>query len=252
MSNDPVATAFFNALSVTFPAGEALFIEAVRRYRDDADPVLKEQIAAFIKQETLHTREHVVFNRVIEAAGYDTKAMNAYIANRMRIARERSPLAQLAVTVALEHFTAILAHGLLSDPKMLAGAPEEVAALWRYHSIEEIEHKGVAFDTYVAATRTMSAYKRWSIRCKAMAIMSFVFWRSNLRHMSDFFRQDGINTPRTWFKVLNFMLITPGIWRRIGGEYFKFYSPRFHPWRTDDRHLIANAELRHDVPHPVS
>jgi len=242
LGNDPVRTAFLNALSVTFPAGESLFIEAVRRYRDAADPVLKEQITAFIKQETLHTREHVVFNRLIEQGGYDTTAMNAYTSHRMKLARERSPLAQLAVTVALEHFTAILAHGLLSNPKHLDGAPEEVARLWRYHAIEEIEHKGVAFDTFVAATKNMSSFKRWRIRCKAMAMMSYLFWRSNARHMADFFQQDGINTTGTWLKVLKFHFVSPGMLRTIFGEYWKFYSPTFHPWNTDDRHLIAKFE----------
>jgi uncharacterized protein len=242
LGNDPVGTAFLNALSVTFPQGEALFIEAVRRYREEADPVLKEQIAAFIKQETLHTREHVVFNRLIEQAGYDTKAINAYINERMKIARERPPIAQLAITVALEHFTAILAHGLLSNPKHLIGAPEEVARLWRYHAIEEIEHKGVAFDTFLAATKNMSAYKRWSIRTRAMAFISYQFWSSNARHMADFFRQDGINTPLTWLKVLKFHFVAPGMLRSIFAEYWKFYSPTFHPWNTDDRYLIEATD----------
>jgi uncharacterized protein len=252
LGNDPVRTAFFNALSVTFPQGESLFIEAVRRFREDADPKLKEEITAFIKQETLHTREHVVFNRLIEQGGYDTAAMNDYTAVRMKLARERSPLAQLAVTVALEHFTAILAHGLLSNPKHLAGAPEEIARLWRYHAIEEIEHKGVAFDTFVAATKNMSSFKRWRIRCKAMAIMSYLFWRSNARHMADFFRQDGINTVSTWLKVLQFHFIAPGMLRHIFAEYWKFYSPNFHPWNTDDRHLIAKIETALVTESPVA
>lgn len=242
LGDDPIRSTFLNALSIVFPQGESLFIEAVRRYRDDADPVLKEQISAFIKQETLHTREHVVFNRLIEGAGYDTTAMNAYTANRMRLARERSPIAQLAVTVALEHFTAILAHGLLKNPKHLDGAPDEIARLWRYHAIEEIEHKAVAFDTFVAATKKMSGFKRWQIRCKAMAIMSFIFWRSNARHMADFFRQDGINTFGTWLKVLKFHFVSPGMLRSIFAEYWKFYSPSFHPWNTDDRHLIEATD----------
>jgi len=242
LGNDPIRTAFLNALSVTFPQGESLFIEAVRRFRDTAEPKLKEQIAAFIKQETLHTREHVVFNRLIEQAGYSTKAMNEYTTTRMNIARSRSPLAQLAVTVALEHFTAILAHGLLSDPKHLQGAPAEAAHLWRYHAIEEIEHKGVAFDTYLAATKDLSSFKRWYIRCKAMALISFLFWRSNAHHMADFFRQDGINTPRTWLRVLKFHFVAPGMLRTIFGAYWKFYSPNFHPWNIDDRALIASVE----------
>jgi predicted metal-dependent hydrolase len=239
---DPIKTAFYNALSMVFPQGESLFIEAVRRYRDQAGPELQTQIAAFIKQETLHTREHVVFNRLVEDAGYDVTAINAYIANRMRLARERHPIGQLAITVALEHFTAILAHGLLTDPKHLAGAPAQIARLWQWHAIEEIEHKGVAFDTFVAATREMSSFRRWYIRCKAMAFISYVFWRSNARHMADFFRQDGINTFGTWMRVLKFHFVSPGMLRKIVGEYFKFYLPSFHPWRTDDRQLIADVE----------
>ena len=70
---DPVPTAFFNALSATFPQGETFFIEAVRRFRDQADPKLKEQIATFIQQEAMHTREHVAFNRLIKSSGYDTR-----------------------------------------------------------------------------------------------------------------------------------------------------------------------------------
>ena len=240
--NDPVKTAFLNALSITFPQGESLFIEAVRRYRDAADPTLKEQIASFIKQETLHTREHIVFNRLIEQAGYDTKAMSEYTNRRMSIARARPPIAQLAMTVALEHFTAILAHGLLANPQHLDGVPDEIARLWRYHAIEEIEHKAVAYDTYLVATKEWSGFKRWYVRCKVMALVSFLFWRSNARHMADFFRQDGINTPRTWLRVLKFHFVKPGMLRSIFFEYWKFYLPRFHPWNIDDRKLIADTE----------
>ncbi len=239
---DSVKTAFMNALSITFPQGEALFIEAVRRFRDRADPVLQEQIAAFIKQETLHTREHIVFNRVIEQAGYETRAMHAYMAERMAIARARPPIAQLAMTIALEHFTAILAHELLTDPIHLKNAPLEIARLWKYHAIEEIEHKGVAFDTYLAATRHWSGFKRWYVRCKVMAIVSYLFWRSNVRHMADFFRQDGINNVGTWLRVLKFHFVAPGMLRTIFGAYWQFYLPGFHPWNTDDRSLIAAAE----------
>src|SRR5687767_1498869 len=73
---DPVATAFFNALSVSFPQGETFFIESVRRYRERGDARLQEQIQAFIQQEAAHTREHVVFNKLIKNAGYDTSAMD--------------------------------------------------------------------------------------------------------------------------------------------------------------------------------
>src|SRR5262245_15075610 len=239
---DPVGTAFFNALSATFPQGETFFIEAVRRFRDQAVSPLKEQIAAFVQQEAMHTREHVVFNKLIKAAGYDTSAMDAWTRKRIDIARARHPIAQLAVTVALEHFTAIMAHALLTERDPLPGAPREVVRLWQWHAIEEIEHKSVAYDTYLLATRDLRPLKRYLIRTQVMLLISFQFWRSNVRHMADFFRQDGINTPRTWWRVVKFLFVNPGMLRRIFLPYLSFFAPGFHPWKHDDRGLIAEVE----------
>lgn len=245
---DPVATAFFNALSVTFPQGETFFIEAVRRYRDQVDPVLAAQIAAFVEQEAMHTREHVMFNKLVKGAGYDTAAMDAHTRKRLDIARSRHPIGQLAMTVALEHFTAIMAHALLVDPDPLPGAPEDVRKLWQWHAIEEIEHKSVAYDTYLAATKSMPGWQRYLIRCKVMLLVSIHFWSSNRRHMADFFRQDGINTPGTWWRVFKFHLVRPGMMRKIAGAYFSFYRPAFHPWEHDDRALIEGVERQLAAP----
>jgi predicted metal-dependent hydrolase len=241
---DPVATAYFNALSTTFPQGETFFIDSVRQFREQADGTLRGQIEAFIQQEAAHTREHVVFNRLIKNGGYDISGMDAYTRKRIDIARSRHPVAQLAVTVALEHFTAIMAHSLLVDPKPMPGAPEEILRMWQWHAIEEIEHKSVAFDTYQIATRNLSSWVRWLIRCQVMLLISLQFWRSILRHMADFFRQDGINTVRTWLRALNFLLLKPGMARKIFLPYLSFYVPGFRPWRHDDRHLIAEIERR--------
>ena len=75
-----------------------------------------------------------------------------------------------------------------------------------------------------------------------MAIMSYLFWRSNARHMADFFRQDGINTPRTWLRVLKHHFVDPGMLRKVFRGYWQFYVPNFHPWHIDDRDLIASVE----------
>ncbi|MET0497588.1 MAG: metal-dependent hydrolase [Steroidobacteraceae bacterium] len=240
--NDPVATAFFNALSVTFPQGETFFIESVRRFRDAAGQPLQAQINSFIEQEAMHTREHVVFNRLIKQAGYDTQAIEAHTRKRIEVARGRHPIAQLAVTTALEHFTAIMAHALLTEKQVLHGATAEAAKLWRWHAMEEIEHKAVCYDTYLLATRHQRPMKRWAIRCQVMAMVSFQFWCANVRYMADFFRQDGINTPRTWWRAWKFLFVAPGIVRKITLPYLSYYLPGFHPWRHDNRHLIVDVE----------
>ena len=241
---DPVATAYFNALSASFPQGETFFIEAVRHYRDRADGKLQEQIDAFIQQEAAHTREHVAFNRLIKNAGYDTTAMDAETRRRLDIARSRHPVVQLAITVALEHFTAIMAHSMLTEKNPFPGTPAEVLRLWQWHAIEEVEHKAVAYDTFLAVTREMSPFRRWSLRSQVMVLISLQFWYSNFERMADFFRQDGINTPRTWWRVFIYLCFKPGMMRKIFLPYMTFFRPGFHPWDHDDRPLVQEFEQR--------
>ena len=69
-AGEPFGTAWHNALSATFPRGEAFFIEAVKAHREGADAKLDEEIRAFVRQEINHTREHIAFNRLAEDAGY--------------------------------------------------------------------------------------------------------------------------------------------------------------------------------------
>lgn len=249
---DPVATAYFNALSVSFPQGETFFIDAVRRFRDRTEGKLQEQITAFIQQEAAHTREHVVFNKLIKNAGYDTSTMDAETRRRLDIARSRHPVAQLAITVALEHFTAIMAHSLLADKNPLPGAPPEVLRLWQWHAIEEMEHKAVAYDTFLAVTHKLSPFKRWALRCHVMVMISAQFWHSNLQRMADFFRQDGINTPRTWWRVFTYLFIEPGTMRTICRPYLSFFRPGFHPWDHNDRPLIQEFEQRLRFAEPAN
>jgi predicted metal-dependent hydrolase len=144
---DPYATAFYNALSATFPKGEAFFVEAVRRHREGAPAKLAEEIKGFTTQEVIHSREHDAFNKAAVDAGYDLGPLEAKVQYRLDFIRSKPPIASLASTMALEHFTAIFAHELLADPRHLAGAEPEAQAMWRWHAIEEIEHKGVACDT---------------------------------------------------------------------------------------------------------
>tara|TARA_B000000460_G_scaffold77710_1_gene54038 strand:+ start:271 stop:843 length:573 start_codon:yes stop_codon:yes gene_type:complete len=116
LNGDPIATAFFNALSITFPRGEAFFIESVRAFRDGVPAQLAGEIAAFIRQEVVHSREHLAFNRQVTDHGYDVSQLDADVTMVLDLARQRPPIMSLAATMALEHFTAILAHELLRDP----------------------------------------------------------------------------------------------------------------------------------------
>ena len=116
------ATAIYNALSTTFPAGEAFFVESVRAFRDGTPPKLAEDIKAFNTQEAIHSREHDAFNKRAASSGYNLSRLETQVEKRLAVTRDRPRIVSLAATMALEHFTAILAHQLLANPSHLAGA----------------------------------------------------------------------------------------------------------------------------------
>src|SRR6476660_10423796 len=196
------ATAIYNALSTTFPRGEAFFVESVRAFRDGAPPKLAEEIKSFTTQEAIHSREHDAFNKRAADAGYDLSKLEQRVAERLEITKSRPPIVNVAATMALEHFTAILAHELLANPRHLAGADPESAELWRWHASEEIEHKGVAYDTWLHATRAWPRSKRWKVKAKVMLLVSRNFVVDRTAGALDLMRQDGVTGLRAWSLLL--------------------------------------------------
>jgi predicted metal-dependent hydrolase len=244
MGGDPVATAFYNALSATFPKGEAYFVESVRMFREGTPLKLAEEIKGFVTQEVMHSREHVQFNKRALEAGYDMSALEARVEWRLSITRARPPVVNLTATMALEHFTAILAHQLLGNPRHLDRADPESAALWRWHAIEEIEHKAVAYDTWLHATRDWPRRKRFKLKAKVMLFVTRNFVVDRTFGTLELLRQDGITGPRAWARMFWFAWVRPGMMRKILGAWAAFFMPGFHPWNQDDRALIAGAEAR--------
>src|SRR3546814_17965206 len=57
LNGDPIASAFHTALSVTFPRGEAMFIEAVKAHRDGVPDRLASEIRAFPQPGVIHSRD---------------------------------------------------------------------------------------------------------------------------------------------------------------------------------------------------
>ena len=235
----PEATALYNALSATFPLGEAFFVESVKSFRDGAPEPLASEIRAFTQQEVIHSREHLAFNRRAADSGYDLTRLEAKVAERLAITKSKPPIASLAATMALEHFTAILAHELLADPRHLAGGDQATADLWRWHATEEIEHKGVAYDTWLHATKHWPRAKRWKVKAKVMLFITRNFIVDRTAGALELLRQDGITGFKAWSSLLWYMWVRPGMMRKIFTAWVSFFLPKFHPWNEDDRALIA-------------
>jgi uncharacterized protein len=242
LNNDPIATAFYNALSVTFPKGEGFFIDSVRAFRDGTPPRLEKEIAAFIKQEVIHTREHVAFNRHVVDQGYDIAPLERHVDEALALTKGRPQIANLAATMCLEHFTAIIANQLISNPKHLAGGDQAAADMWRWHALEEIEHKGVAYDTWLHATRGWGRWQRWKVKALVMVMTTIKFFSGRYKGMVELLRQDGLEGGAVKWRVIKYAFGNPGMARKVAGAWLAFFLPGFHPWNHDDRALIAKAE----------
>jgi len=242
-NGDPIATAFYNSLSLTFPRGEAFFIESVKAYRDIAPKKLQKEIRAFIQQEVIHSREHLALNRRVEESGYDVSRIETRITESLDLTKVRPKIANLAATMILEHFTAIMAQQFIADERPWANSDR----LWLWHASEEIEHKGVAYDTWLHATRDWSPVRRWLIRSTFMARISLGFVKNRTKGILDLLAQDGYTGARARWGLFRYALVGPALLRRIFRPWMQFFKPGFHPWDIDDRHLIQLAESKYEA-----
>ena len=242
LAGNPVATHWHNALSATFPRGEAMFIESVKAHRSGVPPKLEAEIRAFVKQEINHTREHLVFNKAAIDAGYDLETIDRRLEANLALTKDRPPIINLAVTIALEHYTAMMANDFLSNPKHFAGAEQESAQMWRWHAMEEIEHKGVAYDTYLHATKDWTRWRRWKLKSIMMLLVSGSFLKNRWNDTLELLAQDGITGPKVKLQLAWYLVGSPGVLRRVFPAWCAYFLPGFHPWNHDDRALIGKTE----------
>ena len=232
-------TAFFNALSSSFPLGEQFFIDSVRHYQPAiTDPKLSAEVNAFCGQEGIHSREHRRYNAMLTAQGYDIDRLEARYRTLIEFGKAHfPPIRQLADTCALEHFTAIMANGLLTNPDWLAEADPQMAALWRWHAVEETEHKSVCFDVYLAVGGSHR------MRCGVMAVVTLVFMIDMFWAVRRLLKTDGqLWNLKVWREGLGFLWGRTGVVRKILPDYFAYYRRGFHPWQQDNSKLIAEWE----------
>lgn len=177
---DILTSHLWASLSATFPEGEEFFVRTVRHYRDQiTDPVLKRQVAGFIGQEAMHGRVHRALNDHLATLGYPIDKMEAFTKwNNDVFEKYLSPEACLAQTVVSEHMTALLAEKCLMDQAVRDSLGHQaIRDLLVWHSLEESEHKAVAFDVYRAIggserTRIWSMkVTRWMIPVMAVQLI---------------------------------------------------------------------------------
>lgn len=241
VADDVVRSHIAAMLSSVFPEGEDFFVRSVRAYRDRIDdPVLKEQVKGFIGQEAVHGREHRNFNDHLATLGYPTRFVDRVTKRGLALLNKTAPASiQLAVTAALEHYTATLAEALLRDDGARAEfATEEIRALFAWHALEESEHKAVAFDVFETVSGS------YPIRVGVMAAVHVGF----LVGMGVAVVHSLVTEPRSWAKVPRSLarLRSHVFFQRTVARRLLDYNRRgFHPDDHDTEDLMIEWRRRY-------
>jgi predicted metal-dependent hydrolase len=231
-------TVFAGALSSTFPPGEAEFIESVRNYRDQVkDETLKKQIKGFIGQEGHHSHQHKQANIALTELGIDAVRLEKDLEKDLKKYMKRkhaTPKFRLAMTVGMEHLTAIMAEHVLTVPESLGPLNETVKELLYWHAVEEIEHKAVAFDVFMLCENDQKYLRRvlrlvtvlFSLRIAGYMI-ALLFWARKMPSWKDVKGFSAFMFGRKY-----------GLIPSIRSNYKDYFKEGFHPWDHANQELV--------------
>ncbi|CAA0099335.1 Uncharacterised protein [BD1-7 clade bacterium] len=237
-------SAWVSALSASFPPGESEFIASVRNYRDQiTDPQQLEDIRGFIGQEGHHSHQHKQLNESLTNLGFDVVRLEKYFEGVVsRQLKNSSDKRRLAITSGMEHLTAIMSDYVLQNQNQFNNVDSHFIDLFNWHAVEEIEHKAVAFDVYMA-TEGDEAYLR-----RMLIVATLIFFRHIIV---------GFVRLLWWNKKLPSWKDIRGFWRFLGGKHgmmrwisrpYKDYLKKgFHPWDHQNQALVD--EWKNNLSH---
>lgn len=235
--DNSMKSVYWAALSATFPAGEKEFIDSVRLYKDKVDdPKLQEQVKGFIGQEGHHSGQHMQMNKQLRDLGLDAVRLEKHLERDIKkFIPTRPDRVRLALTVGMEHITAIMADHALNHPETFDGMDDTIRELLLWHAVEEIEHKAVAFDVFM----TCEGDRKLLHKCLKLATRLFViriscymvgllWWSKTLprwRHIKSFYRM---------------LYSENGVITKIKAPYKDYFREDFHPWDHQNQSLVES------------
>ncbi|MEY3124836.1 MAG: hypothetical protein RLZZ573_1356 [Pseudomonadota bacterium] len=228
---DAFRSAFFSALSMSFPVGEQYFMDSVRAGLKTLPEPQRQRLATevqgFVGQEATHRRIHALFNGHLETLGFDNVLERRAI-KRLAENAHRDVRVHVAATAATEHFTAVFADWMLRHPEALEGTEPRLKTLWLWHSAEESEHSSTAFDMYKA----LGGSEAW--RLKIFRYITFIFLADITRQTIRNLWHDGsLFQWSTWRSAGKLLFAKDGMLRGNYGLWKSYTAPDFHPRQQD-------------------
>jgi predicted metal-dependent hydrolase len=131
---------------------EPFFVKSLRRVMDRIrDETLRENVDRFSRQEAQHYQRHIDFNKAVLAQGYPGLEQRVDELKRDfdRFLAEKTDQFRIGYIEGFESYTTqfalwILASGLYDHRR----TARPIGDLFKWHMLEEVEHRNVAFDVY--------------------------------------------------------------------------------------------------------
>ena len=204
---------------------------ACARFATGPIPKLADDIRTFTTQEVVHSREHLAFNRRAADSGYDLTKLEAQVEKRLALTRSKPTIVSLAATMALEHFTAILAHELLADSAASRRERTGDAPICGNGTRPRRSSIRASPSTPgLHATRDWTRAKRWKVKALVMLYVTRNFVVDRTAGALELLRQDGIDraarvgqagSATRWF--------SPGMMRKIFAAWVAYLPARLPP-----------------------
>lgn len=217
---NPALSHFMSSLSVLFPEGEKFFMKSMNKFKDKITYEKRKELNEFCRQEINHSKVHVQLNNHL-----DTKFLLRELEKDTGIVIDRytrflTNKQKLAVTVCLEHLTAVMGKHLLERKDLQGKMRTDVKKVWLYHAAEEVEHAHVSFDIYKMVGG--SYLLRTGLMIPATIMLAGI-------------------VLQYWFKIMNYdsnegflravytLIGKNGFFTEMKSDYFAWFKKDFHP-----------------------
>jgi len=234
---DATTSSVMEAVSFVTPVLENFFIRTVvEGIRSTREPELLDRCQEFIHEESNHSLVHKKFNTsLLNQLGKQPPglAMVARFLDRAR--RHLSISKRLALAAALEHLAAVISKLYVNQETKLNFSSEFAKELFDMHAREELAHRSVVFDLWLANGANTRINRIVAIAlvlgAGALYVSAAVPW---ILH-----QKTGRRFLKTWASLMNFIVnnfqntlaYTPVI------ELFSFVRRDYHPESLiDDAH----------------
>lgn len=235
--NSPFKTHFLNALSLTLPECEKFFIETVKHYaKDITDPTQIRDLKEFVKQESHHRHAHKKYNDWLEQQGLPVQHLQGKTNLMWDMVRNKIDMrSRLALTICVEHITVVYASVFLSHPEILENMHPQFEQIWRWHAVEEVEHKSVAMNVWNSTVGTNS-YKNLAMFC----VLPMYMWYVGKNTIVFLHADKQLWKWSTWKDMITFLFNKEtGLLTKSFIPWLEFMKKDFHP--NDQNHLSILA-----------